>query len=77
MGFSRPEESAARAYAILSDVDRVLPLLQRAISQPSQWGLTPAILRLDPVWDPLRKDPRFAQIVASVRSNQELGNSGE
>jgi len=51
--------------------------LQRAISQPSQWGLTPAILRLDPVWDPLRKDPRFAQIVASVRSNQELGNSGE
>jgi hypothetical protein len=65
-GFPRPEESAARGYAILGDVDRALPLLERAVSQPTQWGLTPAFLRLDPIWDPLRKDPRFAAIAASV-----------
>jgi hypothetical protein len=28
--------------------------------------LTPAILRLDPMFDPLRGDPRFEKIVASL-----------
>jgi hypothetical protein len=25
---------------------------------------TPALLRLDPVWDPIRNDPRFQELVA-------------
>jgi hypothetical protein len=25
--------------------------------------LTPALLRIDPVWDPLRKDPQFQKLV--------------
>jgi hypothetical protein len=40
-------------------------MLERAVSQLSQWGLTPALLRIDPIWDPLCNNPRFAKIAAS------------
>jgi hypothetical protein len=29
---------------------------------PEQMPLTSAVLRLDPVWDPLRKEPRFQEL---------------
>jgi len=64
-GYPRPEEAAARTYTILGDIDKALPMLARAIPQPTQWCLTPAILRLGPQWDPLRGDPRFEKIVSS------------
>jgi hypothetical protein len=32
----------------------------------SQTPVTPALLRLDPLWDPLRADSRFEQIAASL-----------
>ena len=54
----------AHAYAFLGDADRALPHIEQAL-QPSQQGLTPAYLRLDPVWDNIRNDPRFQRLVAA------------
>ncbi len=58
------EADAARAYAILGDRDRALPLLERLLVQPYSDSLTPAYLRLDPLWDPIRNDPRFQTLAA-------------
>jgi hypothetical protein len=43
------------------DLETALALLDRSLQTPS--GATMAELRLDPVWDPLRADPRFEQML--------------
>jgi hypothetical protein len=61
-GFAREEYAVARAYTALGDFDRAVPLLQHALATPASQSLTPAFLRLDPFWDPVRNDPRFQEL---------------
>ncbi|MEY2493915.1 MAG: adenylate cyclase [Verrucomicrobiota bacterium] len=60
--FPREEEQVARAYLVLGQFDRALPLLEHALSAPAVEALTPALLRFDPIWDPVRSDPRFQKL---------------
>ncbi len=60
--FPNSETAAATGYMLLGDFDRALPLLQDALARPSESSITPAYLRLDPLWDPIRKDPRFQKL---------------
>ncbi|PYK55261.1 MAG: hypothetical protein DME48_05340 [Verrucomicrobia bacterium] len=57
-------ETLAQVAARLGEPDRAISALRRVISTPSrtQPPLTPALLRLDPMWDPLRGDPRFQEL---------------
>jgi TolB-like protein/Flp pilus assembly protein TadD len=54
----------AGIYAQTGESVRALDLLEQAADLPN--GPSYGELRLDEVWDPLRPDPRFQQIVASV-----------
>jgi TolB-like protein/class 3 adenylate cyclase len=67
----QPIEILARVAARMGEPDRAIAALQKLLSIPydgalaSGVPLTPALLRLDPMFDPLRNDPRFQKLVVS------------
>jgi TolB-like protein/Flp pilus assembly protein TadD len=54
----------AQIYAWTGEHDQAFELLDHLLQVPS--SLTVPILKLDPVWDPLRKEPRFEKLIAST-----------
>jgi TolB-like protein/Tfp pilus assembly protein PilF len=63
-----PIEVLARVAARMGEPDRAIAALQQLLSIPCYGALaagtplTPAMLRLDPMFDPLRNDPRFEKL---------------
>ena len=61
----RHEHDLARIYTMVGEYDTAVSRLEYLLSIPG-W-LTPAWLRIDPAWDPLRRNPRFQRLVAAEK----------
>lgn len=56
------ELALAEVQMLSGDHDAVIAGLAHIVKIPA--GISTALLRLDPVWDPLRKDPSFLKLIA-------------
>jgi serine/threonine-protein kinase len=54
-------EELARVYARTGEPERAIDVLEDLLRRPSE--VSPALLRLDPAWQPLRSHPRFRKLV--------------
>jgi TolB-like protein/class 3 adenylate cyclase/Tfp pilus assembly protein PilF len=67
-----PIEILARVSARMGEPDRAIAALQKLLSIPYDGALaqnvplTPALLRLDPMFDPLRNEPRFQGLASGA-----------
>jgi TolB-like protein/class 3 adenylate cyclase/predicted Zn-dependent protease len=59
------EEGFARIEARCGEIERAVARLERLLTMPyGAYPATQALLRIDPVWDPLRGHPRFQKLVS-------------
>jgi TolB-like protein/Tfp pilus assembly protein PilF len=62
------EENLALVEMLIGENDRAISILTRLLQTPyggwlySPAPITPALLRLDPIWDPLRAEPDFQKL---------------
>ena len=61
------ETLLAQIQARFGDLDSAIAALPHLLEVPA--GITRADLRFDPMWDPLRNDPRFQKLVGSPTTN--------
>ena len=67
LGIPSLEENVAVIQTIFGEDSRAISTLTRLLQTPYDspmypFALTPALLRLDPTWDPLRADPAFQKL---------------
>jgi hypothetical protein len=58
----------AEIYAWTGEFDEAFRLLDHLLAVPN--GLTVPMLKLEPAWDPLRKDPRFQALIEKYVGNR-------
>ena len=66
------ETTIAAARAQLGDTETAIAMLKDLLNKPGEDAITPALLRLDPLWDPLRSDPR----VSGARAGEAMRQPG-
>ncbi|MCH8146343.1 MAG: tetratricopeptide repeat protein [Gemmatimonadetes bacterium] len=56
------EQNLAIIYTLLGDQEEALDKIDYLLSIPSFW-MSVGALRINPVWDPLRENPRFQALI--------------
>ena len=75
------EENLALIRAMFGENSRAISMLTQLLqtsytSDFEPWVITPAILRLDPLWDPLRADPAFQKLCEEKQPSAALVRQG-
>jgi serine/threonine-protein kinase len=65
-GYTGPylQHQLVRIYILVGENDKALDELEPLLKTP--YYLTPAWLKIDPMFDPLRKNPRFQRLIAGT-----------
>jgi serine/threonine-protein kinase len=58
-------DGLARTYVRIGKPDDAIAVLEQLMAIPAGFSVTPALLKLDPMWDPLRADARFQKLIDS------------
>ena len=48
-------------YTMVGDQDAAIDLLEQLLDNPSE--ISVALLKIDPIWNPLRDNPKFQQLL--------------
>jgi tetratricopeptide (TPR) repeat protein len=60
---------ALEIYARLGEADAAFELIELLLAMPAGRELSVPLLRIDPIYEPLRSDPRFAALIARYSPN--------
>lgn len=64
----------AKTYAMNGDADHALPLIEHLLQSEISL-ISPAMLQLDPDWDPIRDDPSFqARLKSPAAGEKDAGH---
>lgn len=56
-------DDLARVYASVGRSEEAITILQTLLDRPVRTVVSPALLRMDPDWDPIREHPRFQALL--------------
>ena len=74
-------ETLARVAARMGEPDRAIAALRKLLSVPALTDtaapFTPALLRLDPMFDPLRNDSRFQELISPTGIPKDFGTPAQ
>jgi len=57
----------AEIYAPLGAADHAIPILKRLLQIQYAGAIPPAVLQIEPIWDPIRSDPGFQELIAGKK----------
>ncbi len=60
-------EQLAKIQTRVGNTDEAVSLIRQLLDMPAGFVISPALLKLDPAWDPIRSDPVFQKLCQEMQ----------